>query len=39
MGVDNQAWAQKLQCHEGQSMWCCGSVLKCMGHWESDQEI
>ena len=38
MGADNQAQAQKLWCCEGQSMWHCGSVLKCMGHQESDWE-
>ena len=39
VGADDRARAQKLQYHEGQSMWHHGSVLKCMGHWGSDWEI
>ena len=32
-------WEQKRQCHEGQSVQRCGSVLRYMGHWESGLEI
>ena len=39
VGVDDLVWAQKLRCPKGQSVWCCGSVIKCMGHQGSDQEI
>ena len=31
--------ARKLRCHEGQSVRHHGSVLRCMGHRGSDQEI
>ena len=39
VGADDQAQVWKLQCCEGQSVWCCGSVLKCMGCQGSDREI
>ena len=39
VGADDQARVWKLQCREGQSVQCRGSVLRYMGHWESDREI
>ena len=36
-GQSGQEW--KLWCHEGQSVWCHGSVLRCLGCWGNDLEI